>query len=358
MVNAIYFDGHSARQQPVTLCVAQGLLQVHGEQLLREEPLASLRITAKLGSAPRLLYFVGGGHCEVNDQAGLEALLREAGLIPQSLLSRMESSWRHALSATVISITVVCASFYWGLPWIASMAAGKVPAGVALTMDKHFLSAIDEGLTQASKLGKARKAQLTKRFDTLHDVNGLPPHHLEFRGSEALGANAFALPGGTVIVTDQLVALASNDEEVLAVLAHELGHVSERHPLRQLLQSTVVGLAMTWYVGDVSTLLAAAPTVLLETSYSRDFERRADRYAANMLRANGIAPARLADMLEKLESSHRDKISKRDAKQHASKGTKQNTKDSDNQYSRFSEILSTHPDTAERIRDLRSGDVK
>lgn len=336
-VHANYFDGRSARQQAAALHISNGQLEVRVEELIRQAPLNTLRISAKLGSSPRMVHFADGGHCEVNDHAAFEALLLEAGLIPQSLLSRLENSWGHALTATAFTIIVVIASFYWGLPWMANTAATRIPASVVLSMDTHFLSAIDGGMVQPSKLSKARQQALTQRFDGLRNVNGTPPHHLEFRNSKAIGANAFALPGGTIIVTDQLVALAKNDEEILAVLAHELGHVSERHPLRQLLQSSVVGLAMTWYVGDVSSLLAAAPTVLMETSYSRDFERRADHYAGNMLRNNGIAPSRLADMLEKLERSHRGK------------GEKEN----EGKMSRIAGFLSTHPDTAERIRDLR-----
>lgn len=336
MVNAKYYDGQSARQQAVTLNIAQGLLEVHGDELLRVIPLSNLLISAKLGRAPRLLHFADGGHCEVYNHGDFEALLEEAGVRPQSLLSRLENSWRYALMATLLAICFVIASFYWGLPWIAKIAAARIPAGVALSIDAHVLSAIDDGLMQPTRLKTARQQALTKKFDALQNEDGTPPHQLEFRSSKDIGANAFALPGGTIVVTDQLVSLANNDEEILAVLAHELGHVSERHPLRQLLQSSVVGLAMTWYLGDISSLLAAAPTLLLESSYSRNFERRADRYAASMLRLNGITPARLADMLKKLESSHTD-----------AKASKGHT-------SRIAEFFSTHPNTEERIRDLRS----
>jgi hypothetical protein len=68
-VKANYFDGKSARQQPVTLRFAHDQLEVCGEDLIRAEPISSVRISAKLGSAPRLLYFAGGGHCEVNNHA-------------------------------------------------------------------------------------------------------------------------------------------------------------------------------------------------------------------------------------------------------------------------------------------------
>lgn len=339
-VYANYFDGQSARRQPVTLRFAHDRLEVRSAELIRAEPISKVRISAKLGRAPRLLYFEGGAHCEVNNHVDFEALLQEAGLAPQSLLSRVEHSWRHALTATFISIVIAIASFYWGLPLIADIAAARVPAKVALSIDNHFLEAVDNGLMQASKLGQARQSQLRRRFDNLRDTKGLPAHRLVFRSSKAIGANAFALPGGTVVVTDQLIALAGNDQEILAVLAHELGHVSERHPMRQLLQSSVVGLAMTWYLGDVSSLLAAAPTLLLETSYSRDFERSADRYAAGLLSKNRIAPARLADMLEKLEISHLGE------------------KESIAQPSRIARFFSTHPDTGERISELRAGSAR
>jgi len=335
-VDAKYFDGRSARQQAVTLSIAHGLLEVHGNGLLRKLPLSGIRISAKLGSAPRLLHFADSGHCEVNNHADFEALLLEAGIKPQSLLSRLEHSWRHALVATLLAIVCVIAAFYWGLPWIANIAAARIPASAVLAIDTHFLKAVDASLMQPSKLSAARQSEISNEFNALQNTDGIPLHHLAFRSSKKIGANAFALPGGTIIVTDQLIALADNDEEILAVLTHELGHVSERHPLRQLLQSSVVGLAMTWYLGDISSLLAAAPTLLLETGYSRNFERRADHYAATMLRMNGIPPARLADILEKLETSHS-----------ANKKSKE-------QSSRIAQLFSTHPDTGQRILELRS----
>ncbi len=334
MVEANYYTGQSSRQQAVTLRFAHGLLQVCGENLLREVPPGALRISAKLGNTPRLVHFADGGFCEVSDHAAFEALLAEAGLTPLSLLSRLESHWRHALLATLTTVAVAVAAFQWGLPWFAEQVAAQVPAALAADLDVRILAAIDEGLVQGSTLSAARQQDLQKRFNALKGGND-QPRPITFRNSKTVGANAFALPGGTIVVTDQLVALAGNDEEILGVLAHELGHVSERHPLRQLLQSSAVGLAATWYLGDVSSLLTIAPTLLLESRYSRDFEQRADHYAATLLRNNGIPPARLADILEKLEVAHL--------------GAKDKTAAS----SGIGEFLSSHPDTGKRISALR-----
>lgn len=333
-IPADYYDGRSARRVPVSLSIEGGWLMLKGAELELEIPFSSVRVSEKLGSAPRQLHLADGGHCAVSDHAAFEALLQGAGVRPRSLVSRLEGYWHYAVGALLLSIACVVAGFIWGLPWAAEVAADRIPYSTAHIIDKHVLSTFDQGMLQPSKLSPERQRELQQRFDTLRAGRDLPDYPLQFRNSPAIGANAFALPGGTVVVTDALVQLADNDEEILGVLAHELGHVSERHPLRQLLQGSVVALAMTWYVGDISSLLAAAPTLLLQTSYSRNFERRADRFAADMLRSKGIPPTRLADMLEKLEQTHR--------KAHPQQ-----------QAASVDKYFATHPDTAERIRSLR-----
>ena len=86
-----------------------------------------------------------------------------------------------------------------------------------------------------------------------------------------MGANAFALPNGTIVVTDDLVKLAEHDDELVAVLAHEIGHVVSRHALRRVLQDSGVMLLVAGITGDIvsiSSLAAALPTLLIEAKYS------------------------------------------------------------------------------------------
>jgi Zn-dependent protease with chaperone function len=155
-----------------------------------------------------------------------------------------------------------------------------------------------------------------------------------FRKSDLLGANAFALPTGTIIVTHQQVALAKDDDEIAAVLAHEAGHVVRRHGVRQLLQDSVVSLSVTWYIGDISSLVALAPTALLQANYSRELEREADRYAAETLRLNNVSLEAMARMLVRLDES-------RDSAEAG--GSKEGMLD----------YLSTHPVTRERLEEFR-----
>jgi Tfp pilus assembly protein PilF len=130
------------------------------------------------------------------------------------------------------------------------------------------------------------------------------PYRLEFRASPVIGANAFALPSGIIVMTDELVKLSRDDREVLAVLAHELGHLHHRHIMRGLLESSATALVIAGVTGDIASttsLAAAAPTLLLRAKYSRDMEREADRYAVEMMKQAGLEPRYFGTLLARME---------------------------------------------------------
>jgi predicted Zn-dependent protease len=129
---------------------------------------------------------------------------------------------------------------------------------------------------------------------------------LELRSGPRIGDNAFALPSGIVVMTDELVTLAQNDEELLAVVAHEIGHLHHRHILRQILQNAMTALLVSGLFGDLSSisgLSATPPAFLAQQKYTRKFERETDAFAAEMLLARGISALHLANILNRLSES-------------------------------------------------------
>jgi Zn-dependent protease with chaperone function len=337
VINGFYFDGRSARRHTVSLELRGDTLHVDGDTVARNDTLATLRIPAPLGDTPRQILFPDGARCEVHDRAGFDALFQPSGH-GVSWVAHLEARWSYALASLLVTLALVVATYVWGLPYAARIAAERMPESVLVTMDDHFLKTFDGRLLKPSKLSPARQQALVSRLRAMHWPEGAAePNRIHFRSAPRIGPNAFALPGGTVVLLDELVKLSDNDEQVIAVLAHEMGHVTERHALRQMLQASVVGLAMAWYVGDVSTILAAAPTALLETRYSRDFERRADDFAARTLVLNGMANDRLGEMLAKLEAAYTGRKSDK----------------AEGRAPEWLDYLSTHPATAERIRRLK-----
>ena len=84
-----------------------------------------------------------------------------------------------------------------------------------------------------------RQIKLRADFDTFLKAAGdTTPYQIEFRAMKGQGANAFALPSGTIVISDELVLLAEDDREIVAVLAHECAHVRHRHVLRAVLQNS------------------------------------------------------------------------------------------------------------------------
>ena len=126
-----------------------------------------------------------------------------------------------------------------GLPIVAQHVAERIPVGAESSLGEQTLSGMDRlraeavGASRGATGDAARGVRSNGRM-----AESLPEPRLEFRASPALGPNAFALPSGIIVVTDELVTLAHDDREILAVLGHELGHVAHRHVMRQLLQSS------------------------------------------------------------------------------------------------------------------------
>ncbi len=335
-----YLDGTTTRRRRVVLRVEDGHAVVEGEDIARRDPLGRVRVSERMGSAPRLVSFPDGAFCEVRDHAALDALLGATGF-RESFVVRIQARWSWVAGALAACVAVVAAAYVFVLPWGAEIAAAHIPPSAMAKLSEQTLAALEGRFLTPSKLAQDRRTTLGQRFARMVTPDGdKVPHELLFRSSPAIGPNALALPSGTIIVTDELVALASSDDEILAVLCHELGHVQRRHGVRKALQSTVVGLVTTWYLGDLSSLAAAIPAALLDARYSREMEAEADAYGARMLRANGLSPTLLATMLEQLEGSRRPD---------GSKGTDDDEKGDDG----VGGYLRSHPATEERIRALR-----
>jgi len=328
MVQANYFDGRSTRVRPVTLSMLGDDLVVAGDDLNLQVPFTQVQVDERLGSAARRLRFEDGGFVEVRDLGSLDDLL---ALAPyrSGHVDRLQRNVQFVLFALVACIALAFAGYKFVLPWAAARGARHLPPAIGKTLSVQTLKALDGVILMPSKIPGERRDALTAEFHALHLPEGGTPHsELLFRRSSQLGANAFTLPDGTIIVLDGLLDAIHDDHQIMAVAAHELGHAYGHHGLQLLLQTSAVGAFWTLYVGDMSQLLAAAPAALIQAHYSQDLERQADDYGATLLLHNGLSPALMADALEKLMAAHHGS---------SNKG-----------------YLSSHPPTDERMRHLRA----
>lgn len=130
-----------------------------------------------------------------------------------------------------------------------------------------------------------------------------------FRVIDKDDVNAFALPGGYVYVFKGLVDKISNDDELAAVIAHEIAHVVARHSVKRL-QGSVgydilrILMAVTGAgSGDAGRIDAAFGQLIM--SYSREDEALADKLAVKYLKEAGYDPWAVVSLLKKLQESNK-----------------------------------------------------
>ena len=353
MCHAQYFDGLSSASIAVVISLEHGQLQISGAGISKNWAFSSLEISERLGNTPRIIRHQSQGFCEVADLSALEHLLRASGQ-RDSLVDRLHHSWRGALLSVFLMLAFFGVTYQYGLPVLAKTLAMNLPESAIKVLDAGSLDSLDQTLLSPSTLPASRQKAISDGFAQLVLPQDRASYHIVFRQSPALGPNAFALPSGTIVLLDELVALSDNDAEINGVLAHELGHVHQRHGLRMLLQTSIVGIAMTWWLGDVSSLLAAAPAALLSAKYSRDMEREADAYGLALLSKHHISSCQLGHLLEKLEANFKEKnAATKNAKQsQTSKNQDKNQDKYDQTLNQAVDYLSNHPATPERIKML------
>ncbi len=302
------------------------------------------------------------GSLQIDDVSAWQAALAAAGQRP-SLAQRMQTGWPAFLAVALLALAGLGAFYVWGTPWAAAQITRQVPLGWETSLSERALADMDANLLKPSQLPAARQAQLRERFDQLvQKIQGsasgssgtagaapvdAPAALQRYRGyaprlvlafRAGLGANAFALPGGTIVLTDGMVQAAANqalsDDALIGVLAHEIGHVLHRHTTRMVVEQGVLNVGLGLALGDVSGLLSIGTSLLTGLAYRRSHETEADCFAVALMRQAQLPTTPMADLLLGLERS-------RNPEQPGGVSV--------------ASLLASHPQTAERARKLKLG---
>lgn len=303
MVRGRYFFALSARCVDALAERQDTSLRITGDDgaQLALIALTEVHATSRLGAMRRRLDFPDGSSFETSDNDGVDHMLGR-----HSLLHRLESSWRTVLVSVLVAALATAAFAVYGVPAMAGWLAHHTPASVARYTTQQTLATLDKIALKPSKTPLA----VQKHYQALLAAvaAGAPPsaggYHLQFRDAPRIGPNAFALPDGTIIITDQMIPMVKSNDEIEGVFAHEISHVVHAHGLQRIYQASLVPATIAFVTGDASQIghfAAILPGILLQAAYSRGFEQQADDDAGRQLRRMGKNPAALADLLERLD---------------------------------------------------------
>lgn len=293
----------------------------------------NINISPRLANTPRYLHFPEGEKLETDDNAAADQMMKHFGRTGfLRLVYRLESHKRFFLMALAALVLILFVSVKYGVPAVAKKIAFWLPVSVQQAAGRQTQDILERSFLRPTELDQKTRTRLIKHFQPV--IWNHPNYKLTilFRKGGPLGPNAFALPDGTIIFTDEMVRLAKHDDELLAVLTHEIGHIVHRHGMRTVIQDSLLGFMLLAITGDISgssELFLGLPVLMAELVYSRGFEREADRYSLSYLGPHGIPPIHFARLMRRIDQ----KI----------------TPQTDAPRKKWANYLSTHPLTEKRL---------
>lgn len=304
----IFYDGITARRRVVSIALeTHELVIVENDTIVARWPYTTLReqdaphggLRLAASAAPEL------ARLDINDPNLAAEILRRSPTIPHMQRTGSVAKAQIVGWSLTAAVSLVLTAIYL-LPLAADSLTPLIPHALEDRLgemaDNH-VRVIFGGETCAATEGSAALAKM--QASLMAGVAGDLTIQLSVLSSPI--ANAFALPGGRIYLFNGLIASAVSAEEVAGVLAHEIGHVVHRDGLRRLIQSSGSSFLIGLLFGDVlgaGTLIMAGET-LINSSYSRDQERAADAFAADIFLAIGQSPKPLGALLTRISKSEK-----------------------------------------------------
>ncbi|WP_199611162.1 M48 family metallopeptidase [Flocculibacter collagenilyticus] len=237
--------------------------------------------------------------------------------------------WLKIIAVSLLVITIAIYQFtYVGLPYFSEKIASNIPDKAYEYLDENTLKSLDEAEFKPTALSVERQQAIQTLFNRLtakqaskealntnkkeleHSRDGRQ-YQLIFK-SWREEPNALALANGTIIITDQMVALAESDEEIAAILLHEIGHVENNHVMENLVSVSLVSVSISLLFGDMSSVvdvLLQGTALGLALNFSRSAEKEADQFAIHHLKLKYGNTDGMVSIFEKLKRHEKEEIS-------------------------------------------------
>ena len=349
-INGLLFDGKNIDKTPASLVVSDdgvACLSINPSSAFNYNKIA---VSPRIGDSTRFLTLPDGRLFETTNNDAIDQL---SLLFSTTKHSRIHSDkWILKTAILLVVLSLSWLGINYGIPALTYKIAMQVPEKMLVESGQEAMGNLDKKAFTETKLPKIRRKKITNIFkELLPDNHKKLAYKLHFRKSDKIGANAFALPSGDIIITDELIKLSSNDDEIRSILLHEIAHVELRHGIQSTIKTSGLLLLVVAVTGDVTslgTLLLGVPALLLDSSYNRKMEWEADTYSLDKMQELKINPVAFADMLEKIVKSHLDKsVSDKEKKPVSKEGDKEDYEDHSNGY------WSSHPPSKERIERMK-----
>lgn len=323
-INGQYYEEHSStfHQVTVTFSHEDDGIRIQSPSLASDKlyQFKQAKTASALGNTPREIRFPDGFLLSFQATQDSDHWMKNHGV--SSIIDTLERNARLIIASIIIVPSLLALFFIYVIPAAAIHLAPLVPQSVVAASSRQTLYGLEKTILNPTTLTESQQnTYITNWQQEISSI--LPnnrPYHFIIKQSEFLGANALALPDGTIIITDDLIKLLQDHPKALtSILLHEIGHVEELHSMRYIAEVIATTVAVNYLFGDISGLLdifTGSAATVVSNSFSQKLEWEADNYALEQLRKSGRSTEDFAlamelmtlevdeQALEKLFSTH------------------------------------------------------
>ncbi len=306
--SAIYYDGKTSQPYDAQISITENSLTVNYGNGQMVWAIHQIDYSSFTGKGKTMLKYGEFPHQFLEFSIGSPLF----NILENYLPKRREGFWafsnelandgfRGVLISLAIFVAVVAGFYFLALPKIAEYVATKIPVETEIELGKK----IYEGFVGDMETDK-EKTILLNDFAKNIDFNTEYP--LKFTVVKSDQVNAFALPGGNVVVFDAILKKMKTSEELVALLSHEVTHVKKQHSLKGLARNLAGSLALSVIIGDMNTvgnILVSQANNIYQLGFTRDMEKQADLEGLEIMYANKLDPQGMVHLMQRLNDEEK-----------------------------------------------------
>ncbi len=306
---ATFFDGKSNRRRTVTLRLGPELEICENGAPIASWPWDWVRRVDSPKSQLRLR--CANAHdlarLDIQDEALAQRIVVRCTRLDVEDSRGKSGTGRIIAWSLAATVSIVLIGLY-GVPLLADRVAPLLPQSIEARLGDMVDNQVKTIFGRRTCDAVDGQKAFSKMVAKLESAGGM---HMPLQAAvlDSGVKNAIALPGGKVYLFRGLLNEAKNADEIAGVLGHELGHVHHRDSMRRLLQTGGTSFLLGLLFGDVTGAGAVivATRTLLEASYSREAEVKADGFAIDTMHKLGRPAAPMAELLVRMTGPQRGK---------------------------------------------------
>ena len=331
MGKCFYFDGQTAIAHECSLNMTDEYLYVNfaleqnkniiwNKSKIKNFDLNGTHLIIKYGDFPQQTI-----ECNNNNSVEIFEKLSSTNLLNKSKSVWLKNKITFAITLCVAFVIICIGAYFLILPWIGKKSVALIPISAEVELGNSIAQTISQ-----SSIEEDSATYYANLFVSQLKTN--TAYSIQITVIESAEINAFALPGGKIFVYSEIIKKLNNYEEFTALLGHEISHVSNRHSLKSICGAAASGIFISFLFGDItgiSTAILQQADKFKQLNYSRELETQADDEGFDMMVKNKISPKGMVELLTLLKIENKE-------------------------IPDFMKYFSSHPETDERIKNIKS----